>query len=293
MRILLTGGSGQLGRTLIRTAPADVEIIAPSRAELDLGDAVSMAALVARTRPSHVINAAAFTAVDAAETERDAAWRVNAEAPARLAALAGEVGARMVQISTDYVFDGTASTPRKPDDPVAPINHYGASKLAGERAVLAAGAPVLVVRTSWLYAADGRNFVTTMLRLMAPGAAARQPLRVVSDQVGCPTSTHSLAAWLWAALAQDLTGLHHWCDAGAVSWHGFALGIQQQALACGRLPRAVPIHAVTSDEFPTAARRPGYSVLDCALSAHAAGLAQLPWQAALQQTLAGDAARAC
>ena len=266
MRILLTGGSGQLGRTLIRTAPAGTEIIAPARSEFDLGDTAAMAALVAQARPSHIINAAAFTAVDAAEAEREAAWRVNAEAPARLATLAGEAGAHLVQISTDYVFDGSANTPRTPADPVAPINHYGASKLAGEQAVLSADVPALVVRTSWLYAPGGRNFVTTMLRLMAPDADVPPPLRVVSDQVGCPTSTHSLASWLWAALARQLTGLHHWCDAGAVSWHGFALGIQQQALACGRLSRAVPVVAVTSDEFPTAARRPGYSVLDCTLS---------------------------
>ena len=289
MRILLTGGSGQLGRTLIRTAPAAAEIIAPPRDDCDLGDAASMAALVARLRPTHIINAAAFTAVDAAESEREVAWRVNAEAPAQLAALAGGVGARLIQVSTDYVFDGTATTPRLPADAVAPINHYGASKLAGEQAVQAAGVPALVVRTSWLYAPEGRNFVTTMLRLMAPEAASQQPLRVVSDQVGCPTSSHSLATWLWAALAQGVTGLHHWCDAGAVSWHGFALEIQRQALACGRLQQAVPVESTTSAAFPTLARRPAYSVLDCALSATAAGVEQRPWQAALSQALTGSA----
>lgn len=249
MKILLTGGSGQLGRALIASAPAGTRITAPTHDQLDITNARQLAAAMAATAPDLVINAAAFTAVDRAEAEAEAAHALNATAVATLAALAP----KLVHFSSDFVFDGTAHRPILPDTMPNPISVYGASKYAGEQA---AGPSALIIRTAWVYAAHGQNFVHTMLRLMQ----AQAEVRVVADQLGTPTHAASLARATWALLGQS--GIHHWTDAGTASWYDFAVAIQDEALALGLIDRPATITPIRSVDYPTAARRPAYAVLD-------------------------------
>lgn len=266
MKILVTGAGGQLGRALIATAPAGAAIDATDVAELDITDAAAVAAHVAATRPALVINAAAYTAVDKAEAEEALAHRLNAEAVGHLAAAAEAAGARFVHVSTDFVFDGRQGSPYAPDAPTNPLNAYGRTKLAGERA---AGRAALIVRTAWVYAAQGQNFVRTMLRLMAE----RDRLRVVADQIGTPTFATGLAEAIWALAAQNARGIYHHTDSGAASWYDFAVAIQEEALARGLLTRAIPIDPIATADYPTPATRPAYSVLDKSASTALIGAA--------------------
>lgn len=260
MRVLVAGSGGQLGRALVATAPACVTLVAPPEAEFDICDATRVADVVATAAPDLVINAAAWTAVDRAEAEEDAARLVNAVAVSHLATAAARAGARFVQVSTDYVFDGQASSPYAPDAPPAPASAYGRTKLAGELAARTAHPAPLIVRTAWVYAADGNNFVKTMLRLMSE----RDSLGVVADQIGTPTHAASLARAIWAL--ERHSGIFHWTDAGTASWYDFAVAIQDEALRLGLLSRAVPISPITTAQYPTPARRPAYGVLDKASS---------------------------
>ena len=256
MRVLVAGSGGQLGRALATSAPGGVTLIAPPEAEFDIGNAVQVAAVVADTKPDLLINAAAWTAVDKAESEEAAALLVNATAVGHLAAAAATTGSRFVQISTDYVFDGQACQPYGPDTPPAPASAYGRTKLAGEQAAAAHHPAPLIIRTAWVYAAQGNNFVRTMLRLMAE----RDEVRVVADQVGTPTHALSLARAIWAL--QGHSGVFHWTDAGITSWYDFAVAIQDEALRMGLLTRHVPIIPIATADYPTPARRPAWSVLD-------------------------------
>lgn len=282
MKVLLSGAGGQLGQSLCRTAPAGVTVVACTSAQLDVSDAAVVTRVVAEVQPALIINAAAYTAVDRAEQEAARAQAVNAHGPAHLALAAQQHGARLLQVSTDYVFDGSAVRPYRPQEICHPLGVYGASKRAGEEAVLALGDQALVVRTSWLYAAQGHNFVRTMLRLMAE----RDELGVVADQVGSPTWAVTLAEALWAAVMRpQLHGVYHWADLGVASWYDFAVAIQEEALAQGLLNKPIPIRPLRTEDYPTPARRPAYSVLDTTDARRDFGLAGVHWRVALRQML--------
>jgi dTDP-4-dehydrorhamnose reductase len=282
MRVLLVGGSGQLGRELQRCTPADTELLALGSQELDLREAGVVAARVTAFQPQVIINAAAYTAVDRAESESDAAFAVNGQGAANLANAARTVGAYCLQVSTDFVFDGTQSHPYLPTDRTNPLGVYGASKLAGEQLALAAYPEGLaIVRTAWLYAALGNNFVTTMLRLMGE----RERLGVVADQVGTPTWAYGLAGALWQMCRVQPKGIYHWTDAGVASWYDFAVAIQEEGLACGLLAREIPIQPINTVDYPTPATRPAYSVLDKTETWAALGMTPPHWRVALRRML--------
>ena len=255
MKVLVVGGNGQLGKGLLRTAPETARIVSHDLDTLDITDPDAIDAVVSEERPQIILNAAAYTAVDKAESEEDAAFAVNATAVGYLAEAAGRVGARFVHVSTDFVFDGRSGVPYAPSAPTAPLGAYGRTKLAGEKA---AGADALIVRTAWVYAPTGNNFVRTMLRLMAE----RPEVSVVSDQIGTPTYAPGLAAALWTMVAKGTQGIHHYTDSGACSWYDFAVAIQEEALSAGLLGKAVPVIPINAAEYPTPAQRPHYSVLD-------------------------------
>ena len=287
MSMLVTGAGGQLGRELaVRLAPD--EAVCLPRAALDLTDAPAVQATLARLRPRVVINAAAYTAVDRAETEPELAYAVNRDAPETLARACAEVGAALLHVSTDYVFDGQSRRPWREDDATGPINVYGASKLAGEQAIQRALPQHLIVRTAWVFGAHGPNFVRTVLRL----ARERRSLRIVADQTGSPTWAGHLAETLISLARRIATGealpfgVYHHAGAPAVSWHGFAEAIVHAAVAQGLLAAPVPVVPIATAEFPTPARRPAWSVLDGARMAATFGLAPPDWRVGLDQTLA-------
>lgn len=282
MKILLTGAGGQLGQALQRSRPDGVDLIACDRQQLDLSNELALRATIQRVRPDWVINAGAYTAVDRAESEPELAEIINAKAVRVLAESLTETGGQLLQVSTDFVFAGDRNRPYPVDAERQPLSVYGLTKAAGEEAI-AQLLPTqsLIVRTAWVYGLGGRNFVTTMLRLMAE----RDRLTVVWDQVGTPTWTDSLAAALWQAIAQNLTGIHHCTDAGVASWYDFAVAIQGLALERGLLQQEIPIAAIPSIAYPTPATRPAYSVLDCADFNRAIGRDPLHWRHALAQML--------
>ena len=287
VRVLVTGAAGQVGRALCAVAPAGTQLAALTHAQLDITDAEQVRRALAAHRPEWIVNAAAYTAVDAAETARTAAHALNATAVGHLLRAARGARARLLQLSTDFVFDGRSSRPYEPESVTAPLGAYGATKLAGEHEALADDAPSIVVRTSWVYAAYGQNFVRTMLRLMA----AKPEVRVVCDQVGSPTWATGLAEVIWQLIAVDAAaGIYHWCDAGIASWYDFAIAIQEEALQHGLLARSVPVLPIRSAQYPTAAQRPPYSVLDAARTRALTGAAPVHWRAQLRKMLAQLAA---
>ncbi|CAN5317834.1 dTDP-4-dehydrorhamnose reductase [soil metagenome] len=255
MKALIVGGKGQLGRELSEVASPHVEIVAHGSDTLDVTDRDSVDTIVNKIKPDVVINAAAYTAVDKAESDEAAAYAVNATAVGLLANAASVNGARFIHISTDFVFDGMSGTPYLPTAPTNPLSVYGSTKLAGEKL---AGENALIVRTAWVYAPTGNNFVRTMLRLMSE----RPEVRVVADQVGTPTYAPGLAGALWTLAAKNIAGLYHYTDAGVASWYDFAVAIQEEAMIVGLLEKAVPIVPIATIDFPTPAKRPSYSVLD-------------------------------
>ncbi len=259
MKALITGAKGQLGRELCRTAPDHVAIAAFTHQELDIADEGAVARAVADIRPDVIVNAAAFTAVDRAETEREAAFAANATGARNVARAAANNQAWLIHLSTDFVFDGGASRPYPPNAEPNPLNVYGASKLTGEEQVRKeAGAGCLILRASWVYGSGGHNFAKTMLRLMNE----RDQVNVVADQVSGPTWTRPLAEVIWQAAEKRLTGLHHWSDAGVASWYDFAVAIQDVGLELGLLDRRFPVRPIATEDYPTPAHRPPYSVLD-------------------------------
>ena len=283
-KVLVVGAGGQLDRELLATAPAALECVALTRAELDVADAAGVVARFAELAPRLVINAAAYTAVDAAETEPEIAQRANVEGPANLARACAELDdVRLIHVSTDFVFDGEASRPYTTDALPSPLGEYGRSKLAGEVAVRGMLSDSLVVRTGWVYSRFGNNFVKTMLRLMAE----RDELGVVADQVGTPTWAMGLAATIWSAVARpQLAGIYHWSDAGVASWYDFAVAIHEEAHAIGLLERPVRIRPIASADYPTPARRPAYSVLDKTSTWRDFELEGVHWRAQLRAMLA-------
>ena len=285
--ILILGGAGQVGTELQNPAlwEAGTRLHAPSRTALDVTDAAAIDAALSARPYGAVVNAAAYTAVDRAESEIAAAWALNAVAPALLAAATAQAGIPLVHVSTDYVFDGRTEAPCTPDTPVDPRSVYGASKAAGEIAVRSANPRHAILRTAWVVSPHRGNFVKTMLRL----SNERERLSVVDDQHGNPTSAGDLAAGL-AAIAQALardptapTGTHHFVNAGATTWCGFARAIV--AGAARRGGRAVPVDAIPTSAFPTPARRPAHSVLSTASLTAAYGLKPRPWEQALDDIL--------
>jgi len=284
MKVLVTGAGGQLGRALLAGAPSGAEVAGRAHGELDVADPAAVRRALDALAPDVLVNAAAYTAVDRAESEPMAAARVNAHGPAVLAAACQERGARLVHVSTDFVFDGAASTPYGCDAPTHPLGVYGRTKRDGESAALASlGERCLVVRTAWLYAATGRNFVTTMVRLMRERGA----VSVVADQVGTPTAAASLAAVLWRAIAMpSLSGVQHYTDAGVASWYDFAVAIAEEGYAAGLFTLPVTVSPLATAEYPTPALRPAYSVLDSRRLRAALGLVAVHWRAALRPVIA-------
>jgi dTDP-4-dehydrorhamnose reductase len=258
VKTLVFGAGGQVGRALAATAPAGCDLVALDRAACDVARREAVDRAIASAAPDLVVNAAAYTAVDRAEAEPEAAALLNGIAPGWMAAAATAAGARFVHISTDFVFDGTASTPYLPGAPTNPLSVYGRTKLDGEGTALAADPRALIVRTAWVYSAVGSNFLRTMLRLMAE----RSRLTVVADQVGTPTYAGALAAAIWSLAAAGAQGVHHYTDAGVASWYDFAVAIAEEAGAAGILAAQPQIVPIPTADYPTPARRPAFSVLD-------------------------------
>jgi dTDP-4-dehydrorhamnose reductase len=283
LKVLITGASGQLGTTLRITAPPNYQLLACDAAQFDL-TAPDLSARLGATGVDLVINAAAYTAVDKAESDegRARAEAVNAIGAGALAAACASLGVRLIHISTDFVFDGAASSPYAVDARCAPLGQYGLSKWRGEQRVLAAQPDALVLRTAWVYSRHGGNFMKTMLRLMAE----RDAIGVVADQVGTPTSTVTLADAIWRFAARpQLRGVYHFTDAGVASWYDFAVAIQEEALARGLLQRRIPVRPIATADYPTPARRPAYSVLDKRATWRDLELEPQHWRVALRAVL--------
>lgn len=283
MKVLVLGINGQLGQALAASIPARTDFVGLDLPDLDITDADALLALSQNLRPNVIVNAAAYTAVDNAESEPELASSVNVDGPRNIATAAQHIGARLIHISTDFVFDGHAETPYRPDALSSPLSVYGRTKRDGEKAVLEAMHDnSVIVRTAWLYSKTGNNFVKTMLRLMRE----REELRVVADQFGTPTWADSLAMVVWAFSEKpESSGVFHWTDSGKTSWHGFAVAIQEEALTLGILDKQIPIHPIATDEYPTAATRPRYSVLDNSSTVAALGLHPANWRANLRTML--------
>ena len=286
MNVLVVGRSGQLATELRKIRwPGSIRVLALGREQLDLTDPATISAALAAAAPDIVVNAAAYTAVDQAEAEPALAFAVNEAGPSHLAEEAARRNIPLIQLSTDYVFSGSGERPWREDDEPAPLSAYGRSKLAGERAVIARAPKHIVLRTSWLFAAHGHNFVRTMLRL----GAERSALRIVADQHGCPTAAADLArviAQLACALLaqQGPFGIYHYAGAGAVSWYGFAAAIFQEA---GDLLATTPaLSPITTKEFAAPAPRPAFSVLDCSKIERDFGVTRRSWELGLRDVLA-------
>ncbi|MCX8252515.1 dTDP-4-dehydrorhamnose reductase subunit, NAD(P)-binding, of dTDP-L-rhamnose synthase [Beijerinckiaceae bacterium RH AL1] len=276
--LLVFGAAGQVGRELMALAAArDAGAIGLTRQEVDICDAAAVEAAVARKKPRLVVNCAAYTAVDKAESEPDAALAANGDAAGVIARAAARHGVPMLHLSTDYVFDGTKAGPYTEDDPIAPLGVYGRTKAAGEAAVREANPRHIILRTAWVYGIHGSNFLKTMLRL----AGERDRLRVVADQRGTPTATADIAKAILAvdasiARGDAASGTFHFAGTGETTWHGFAEAIvAAQAEATGKRP---PVEAITTADYPTPARRPANSALNSTRFAQAFGYRARPWQ---------------
>ena len=258
LRTLIFGAHGQLGRAVSETAPPDAVAIPHASGTTDIRDTEAVRRALVVCKPDVVINCAAYTRVDDAESFSDEAIQVNGMAPGYIAAECRRLGARFLHVSTDYVFDGSGGAPYETNAATAPINKYGISKLEGEHRAFEANPDIAIVRTAWLHSAHGRNFVTTAARLLSGGTT----MKVVDDQVGTPTNARNLANVLWLlAKAPNLTGLYHFTDAGVASWYDVATAVRDAAEQLGRLPEGVTVEPVGSGFFPTPAKRPSLSIL--------------------------------
>ncbi|CAI0781384.1 dTDP-4-dehydrorhamnose reductase [Serratia proteamaculans] len=282
MRVLLTGAAGQLGRCFIDRLPADWILMATDSQQLDITDPVAVSAVVAQFMPEAIVNAAAYTAVDKAESEPEKAKAINVDGPSFLAAAAAKLDIPFVHISTDYVFDGTASEPYCENTPCSPKSIYGQTKLDGEIAALKANPKTVVIRTAWVFSEYGNNFVKTMLRV----GVQRTELGVVSDQYGCPTYAGDIAAVVIAMLSKPQLsyGIYHYCGDTAVSWFDFAQSIFKEAQACELYPHQVKVNPIASHEYPTPASRPAYSILSTD-KISALNLRPSPWKQQLKIVL--------
>jgi dTDP-4-dehydrorhamnose reductase len=282
LKALIVGAGGQLAIELERTAPPEASVTSLGIEVLDIADADATRAAVERLKPDLILNAAAYTAVDRAETEVDLAYAANRDGPANLAAAAVATGAKLVHVSTDFVFGGEAGRPYAPSAATGPLGVYGASKRDGELAVREAAPGAIIVRTAWVYSAGGANFVKTMLRLMD----SRDEVRVVADQIGTPTWAADLARAIWGLVAVDAAGMFHFTNAGVASWYDFAQAIAEEATEAGLLKRKVTVVPIRTVDYPTQARRPAYSVLDCSATWAALGAPPPHWRAALREVIA-------
>ena len=258
-KVLITGADGQLGYELQRTVLAGYECIATDKDDLDITNEEAVKAFVAKHQPDVIINSAAYTAVDKAEEEVDLAIAINTTGAGFLAQAAKDNGIQFMQVSTDFVFDGKGHTPYPVDAPAEPEGMYGKTKQDGDELVLKIlGDDAFIIRTSWLYSAHGNNFVKTMLRFMAE----REELGIIADQIGTPTWANSLAQAVWQAIENNVTGIHHWSDAGVASWYDFAYAIMEEGVELGLLDKTITLNAITTADYPTPASRPCYSVMD-------------------------------
>lgn len=291
MKVIITGKNGQLGWELLDTQPAGVEVYAFNSQELDITDAAAVNAKFAQIAPDFVINAAAYTAVDKAETDIDACYLVNKVGVENIAKACKTINAKLVHISTDFVFDGKQNTPYKPEQKTKPIGVYGESKLAGEKSVLELHPSTsIIIRTAWVYSSHGNNFVKTMLRLMRE----LPKLGIVYDQVGTPTWAKGLARVIWQLIDKDSDELlsvsdfgkvYHWTDAGVTSWYDFAIAIQQKGLSLELLSNEIPIRPIPASAYPTPAQRPSFSVLDKSSLENLTGIKTIHWQKQLSTML--------
>ena len=276
MKVVITGKGGQLASELLQLPPLQHEIICVGRGELDITNESLVSEFIANIKPDLVINAAAYTAVDKAQEESEIAYAVNELGTKYLANACKLINARILHVSTDFVFDGTNTTPYQTDSAPNPINVYGASKLAGDIALqdILPEASV-IVRTAWVYSVNGNNFVKSMLRLMKE----KPELGIIYDQVGTPTWAKGLAKWLWAVAEKpEVSGLYHWTDAGVASWYDFAIAIQELGIEKGLLIEAIPILPIPTSAYPTPAKRPAFSVIDKSSAEEVAGIKTTHWR---------------
>lgn len=304
MKVLITAKNGQLGWELNNTLTAEnvanienIEAIFLDSKKLDITNANAVTERISSFKPDFVINAAAYTAVDKAESDSDAAYKVNQQGAKNLALACKEIGAKLIHVSTDFVFDATKNTPYQPEDPTNPLGVYGASKLAGEEAVAEVlGADVSIIRTAWVYSTHGNNFVKTMLRLMAE----KEQLGVVADQVGTPTNAKNLAKAIWQLVEKEHSdslsastntngntnaNIYHWTDLGTASWYDFAVAIQELGLANGLLQKPIAVNPIKASQYPTPAKRPAYSVLDTSVLREKLNVTGEHWRTALNSML--------
>lgn len=287
VKVLVTGAAGQVGRELVKLAPAGFEVLGCSSSQLDITDAAQIQQYMTDFQPELIINAAAYTAVDRAESEPEKAYAINEQGVTLLAQAAEAAQIPLLHISTDYVFNGSGTHPYRETDPTAPSSVYGLSKLAGEQALAQFCTRYIILRTSWVFGTEGNNFVKTMLRL----GAEREQLSVVADQQGCPTSAGSIAAALWALseryVAQhDLPwGIYHFSNSPATTWYDFASEIFRQAKAQGVLETIPQLSAIGTEDYPTPAKRPAWSVLDCSKFEAFMSEPALSWQSELSAVI--------
>ena len=281
-KVLITGADGQLGYELQRTVVNGYECIPTDKDQLDITDEAAVNSFIAQHKPNVIINSAAYTAVDKAEEETELAITINTTGAANLAKACKNGNIKLVQISTDFVFDGKACSPYKVDAKTDPDGYYGKTKRDGDNRVLGIlGDDALIVRTSWLYSAHGNNFVKTMLRFMNE----RDELGIIADQVGTPTWANSLAHAVWKSIEKNTKGLHHWSDAGVASWYDFAYAIMEEGVALGLLEKTIKIKPITTADYPTPASRPCYSVLDKTTTWKALGMQSDHWRVALRKMM--------
>ena len=280
MKVLVSGADGQLGYELLQNVPLGIEAVALGRTEFDITKSQNVIDVVKAVEPSVIINAAAYTAVDKAETDSTRAYAVNADALGVLAEACVTINAKLIHVSTDFVFDGIQGGYNEASN-TNPLGVYGASKLAGEHAIQVSAVNAAIIRTAWVYSAHGNNFVKTMLRLMAE----KEALSVVSDQRGTPTWAKGLAKACWALAQSDASGIYHYTDEGECSWYEFACEIQRQALELGLLKKKIPIRPIPSESYPTPAKRPANSVLNTSRIQNEQSIELYGWQSQLSAML--------
>jgi dTDP-4-dehydrorhamnose reductase len=282
VKVLVVGKNGQLARELQKTVPTDIDFVVVGQDELDISSQDEVDEFINCHKPDIVINAAAYTAVDKAESEIEQAYAVNRDGPLFLAQACQSSKLRLIHVSTDFVFDGEKNKQYKEEDPTNPLGVYGNSKLEGEKAVIKHCQNHVIVRTAWVYSSHGNNFVKTMLKLMKD----RDELGIVSDQIGTPTWARGLAKWIWSVVDNDdVKGVYHWTDAGVASWYDFSLAIQELGLEKGLLSKAIDVLPIKTEDYPTPAKRPAFSVLEKSKAEKASGMNTCHWRKQLSEML--------
>ncbi len=293
IKVLLTGSNGQLGKAIKQYVPQNIKLIALSRNELDISEEKNCNESIQTYKPDWIINAAAYTKVDQAEIESNAALAINGYAPAAFSKMLNICGGKILHISTDFVFDGTQSLPYKPTDQTKPLGVYGKSKLFGERAILenlGANGCAHILRTSWLYGPAGKNFLLTMLKLHKSKANTNETIKVITDQIGCPTSTKTLAEACWRIVqfseqGRYLDPIMHWSDLGVASWYDFAVAIGELGMHSGLLANSAVIEPIKAEDYPTKAKRPHFSLLDSDKTRQSLCLNGIYWRESLYEVI--------